>query len=239
MNQQVKVHWINTRWLWISILLGLLFGYILHDLKETNATSVFYSASDSVVELKSSSKLHADNYGTAVFIDDDGMLITNSHVVLYKKNHEYWQYDDYFIRLASENNYHEVSLLKYDTNLDIAVLKLDKNDAEYKSILIGNSEDVDFGDDVYAIGNALNYGISIEKGIVSIPRIKLEYDNIIRDVIQCDLNITPGNSGGALLDKNGKLIGITSFRTKDVNGNVVYGMAYAVPIQIIIEYIHM
>lgn len=60
-----------------------------------------------------------------------------------------------------------------------------------------------------------------------------KYDDKTRMVIQSSLNITEGNSGGALLDKNGCLVGITTFRIKDIKGDAVYGLAYSIPIDIV------
>ncbi len=83
----------------------------------------------------------------------------------------------------------------------------------------------------------MNYGISIAEGIVSAPGIEIEYEGMVREVIQIDINIASGSSGGALLDKNGKLIGITSFRLKDNKGDIVYGTGFAVPIDKVMEYV--
>ena len=90
---------------------------------------------------------------------------------------------------------------------------------------------------VYAIGNLSNYGLSITKGIVSIPHINITYNNITRNVIQCDLTISDGNSGGALVNSDGKLIGLTTFRLKDQSNNIIYGISYCIPINTVLEYI--
>ena len=85
-----------------------------------------------------------------------------------------------------------------------------------------------------------NYQILFEilKGIISNPDIVIEYDNASRQVIQCDLTIADGNSG-ALLDINGNLWEITTFRLKDNSGNVIYGIAYCIPINTVSEYLNM
>ncbi len=197
---------------------------------------IFYNAIESIVELKACSD-KMENYGTAVVIGKEGLLATNAHVVTYKSENEYRVYDKCFIRFATENEYREVSVVKYDIQEDIAILKCDSKDINFKEINIGDGKNVYFGNSVYAIGNTENGGLSITKGIVSIPHIVMEYDNIKREVIQSDLVIASGNSGGALLDEYGRLIGITSFRRKDNYGNVVYGVAYSIPIEKIIKYI--
>lgn len=101
---------------------------------------------------------------------------------------------------------------------------------------IGDSNAISAGDVVYAIGNGMNHGIGISKGIVSLPLVNIKYDDSIRIVIQCNLVINEGNSG-ALLDERGRLIGITTFRLKDGSRNVIYGMAFCIPINDVIEYL--
>ena len=90
---------------------------------------------------------------------------------------------------------------------------------------------------MYAIGNLSNYGLSISKGIVSIPHINVTYNKITRNVIQCDLTISDGNSGGALVNSKGELVGLTTFRLKDQSNNIIYGISYCIPINIVLEYI--
>lgn len=84
----------------------------------------------------------------------------------------------------------------------------------------------------------MNHGIGITEGVVSLPQINIEYEDTIRNVIQCDLIINEGNSGGALLDERGRLIGITTFRLKDNMGNIIYGVAFCIPINMVIDYLN-
>lgn len=70
-----------------------------------------------------------------------------------------------------------------------------------------------------------------------IPLLNIEYSGAVRTVIKCDLTIADGNSGGALLDSLGRLVGITTFRTKDRLGNIVYGIAYCIPINIVMRFV--
>ena len=84
----------------------------------------------------------------------------------------------------------------------------------------------------------LNNWLSITEGIISIPQINIEYEGINKIVIQWDLVINEGNSGGALINKKGQLIGITTFRLKDDKGNIIYGVAFCIPIQKGVEYLY-
>ncbi len=220
----------------IAVVLVVIIVGIIH-LIPPSAKKVYKNSIDSVVELKAYSEDVGESFGTAIFVKEDGRLVTNAHVVTYKRIGIVNTFDEYSIRFAYEENYREVELVKYDVEKDLAVLKLKGSGVEFETIDVGDSEDLDFGEKVYAIGNGSNYGLSITQGIVSIPKINIEYDGVKREVIQCDLTISAGNSGGALLDKKGKLIGITTFRTKDNQGEVIYGLVYSIPIRIVLEYV--
>ncbi len=228
-------NWIDAGWL--CVLFGALcIGAFLYS-RKVEPSSIFHQSVRGIVELKAGDGMREENYGTAVFLDQQGTLITNAHIVVRKKEHKYQPYKDYAIRFASEEGYHSVRLVRYDMDLDLAVLQLENQGVLFQAVTIGKKEKIDYGDSVYAVGNAMNYGISMEQGIISRPNVKLEYAGKSREVIQCDMNITSGNSGGALLDENGKLIGITTFRTKNMDGTVVYGLAYAIPIYTVLEYV--
>ncbi len=243
--KEKKLYWSSSRFKnkkYISILMVLacflcfLFGFFFRE-NYGSAKNVYYKTVESVVELKASDPSRGDNYGTAVFLNNSGLLVTNVHVVMYQKDGRMKEYHKLQIRLPVEESYRDVSLLKYNEELDIAVLKLNNNELNIKEIKIGNSKKIDYGDKVFSVGNMMNYGISIAEGIVSAPGIEIEYEGMVREVIQIDINIASGSSGGALLDKNGKLIGITSFRLKDNKGDIVYGTGFAVPIDKVMEYV--
>ena len=125
-----------------------------------------------------------------------------------------------------------------DSDNDLAVIAVKKVDipedtlSEIKIAQIGSSEDLVVGQQVVAIGNALGYGQSVTKGIVSAldREVTLQNDDgstISNKLIQTDAAINPGNSGGALLNMKGELIGINSAKYAD---STVEGMGYAIPI---------
>ena len=220
----------------LSLLIAITIGVIhLYPLKPDK---LFEQSMQSIVELKAVSENAGESYGTAVCIESSDVLVTNAHVVTYSKMGENIEFDEYYIRIADEEEYRTVSLVKYDIDTDIAVLKVDDPNTDLKPIKIGNSDKLSFGDEVYAIGNGSNYGLAITQGIISMPKLNIEYEDKIREVIQSDITIASGNSGGALLDDRGRLIGMTSFRTKDNQGNIVYGLVYSIPINMIVEYVN-
>lgn len=213
----------------ISVILFYLFVF------KIDANKVYNDSIQSIVEVKAVKEDIGESFGTGEIIKSDGTIITNAHVVTYTRLGIANEFDNYYIRFASEEDYREVSLIKYDSDLDLAVLKLD--DVKVKVLKTTDSSKINSGDKVYAIGNTSNKGIGISKGIISVPLVNIIYEEKTRAVIQCDLTIAQGNSGGALLNEKGKLIGITTFRTKDNLGNVIYGIVYCIPINIVLDYI--
>ena len=126
----------------------------------------------------------------------------------------------------------------YDADKDLAVIAVsldeitDEMRSQIKVATIGNSADLELGQEVVAIGNALGYGQSVTTGIISAlnREVTVSDDNggtITNRLIQTDAAINPGNSGGALLNMNGELIGINSVK---VSSSSVEGMGYAIPI---------
>lgn len=204
--------------------------------RRLSASSIFDNSKNSVVELKATQEDVGTSFGTAIIISDDADMITNAHIVTYKRLNQYYQFDKIYVRFVDEDDFREVRIIKYDLELDIAILKLNNVNRNIHSIEIGDDSKLRSGDDIYAVGNMSNYGLSITKGNISMTHVNVAYDDIIRNVIQCNLTISDGNSGGALLNHNGELVGITTFRLKDLSGNIVYCIAYCIPINTVMEY---
>lgn len=202
-----------------------------------SAKEVFNRNLLSVVEVKAMTNEVGESFGTGEFVNKDGTLVTNAHVVTYSQTGEKVQFEEFFIRFADSDDYLSVALVKFDTDLDIAVLKYEGNEHQFKAVEMNSDGKLASGDTVFAIGNAMNYGLAISSGIVSVPLVNISYDGVTRSVIQCDITIAEGNSGGALFDKNGRLVGITTFRTKDNKGVVVYGFAYCLPLATVLAYL--
>ena len=221
----------------IVILLSVIIIGFIH-VSTIAPDKIFEQSIQSIVELKAVSESAGESHGTAVCIEENNILVTNAHVVTYSKMGDNLKFDEYYIRLANETEYHQVTLVKYDLETDIAVLKVDDVSVNLEPIKIGDSDKLSFGDEVYAIGNGSNFGLAITHGIISMPKINIEYEETMREVIQSDITIASGNSGGALLDEKGRLVGVTSFRTKDNQGNIVYGLVYSIPVNIILDYVN-
>ena len=121
-----------------------------------------------------------------------------------------------------------------DESNDLAVVAVQKSDipedtlSQIKIAQLGNSDDLQVGEQVVAIGNALGYGQSVTSGWISALNRNISTDDgTSSSLIQTDAAINPGNSGGALLNMQGEVIGINSAKYAD---SAVEGMGYAIPI---------
>ena len=198
----------------IISITSIILIFIMPD-KEISANEIYQACIENVVEVRASSEEVGESFGTAEIISADGTMVTNAHVVTYTRLGVLNTFEEYSFRFSYEEDYRTAELIKYDSDKDIAVLKIsDTTGLELTPIKTADSEAIAAGDKVYAVGNAANY-----------------------EVIQCDLTIAAGNSGGALLNERGELIGLTTFRTRDNSGNVIYGIVYSIPINTFLEYV--
>ncbi len=217
--------------------LSLALFFQIKNSKELTARDIFNNNINSIVEIKAYSENVGESFGTAEFINSDGFLVTNAHVVTYTSLTATQTFDKYYIRFATDEEYLEVSLIKYNSELDIAVLQMNPTVHKFKPMKTADSSKILTGDKVYAIGNTSNYGLSMSEGLVGSPLVNINYNDTTKSVIQCSLTIAEGNSGGALVNDKGELIGITTFRLKDNSNNIIYGISYCVPINAVWEYI--
>lgn len=161
-----------------------------------------------------------ESAGSGVIVDAaNGYILTNHHVVDGAEKIQITLHDDTTL---------DAEIVGSDRDTDIAVLKVDPNNLT--ELPIGESDDVEVGDFVIAIGNPFGLGNTVTSGIVS----ALGRSGISRtgyeDFIQTDASINPGNSGGALVNMNGELVGINSAIISRSGGNV--GIGFAVPTEI-------
>ncbi len=158
--------------------------------------------------------------GSGVIVDaENGYILTNHHVVE--------NADKIMISLINEDSL-DAEVIGSDAATDIAVIKVDP--ADLTDLPIGESDDVEVGDFVIAIGNPFGLGHTVTSGIVSALGRTGISRNGYEDFIQTDASINPGNSGGALVNMNGELVGINSAIISRTGGNV--GIGFAVPSEI-------
>lgn len=179
-----------------------------------------------VVEIASFDNEESKSFGTGWFIDGC-TIVTNYHVVSYLYQNERIEFDNIEIRFYDEESYYNSSIIKYDKIKDIAYLKYDGN--HYHSYF-KTSLDYRNTDKCFSIGNFLNYGLSYKEGYISLSSINLEYNRTYSNYIQCSITIGQGDSGAPLFNKDNEVIGMITFRVKNLTGDVEQGFGYAIPI---------
>lgn len=154
--------------------------------------------------------------GSGVIISEDGYIVTNNHVIKDATEIE--------ITLNNKKSY-KAKLIGTDSKMDIALLKIDA-DEKLPYTAFANSDSVKVGEWVLAVGNPYNLTSTVTAGIVSAKARNLD-TNGIQSFIQTDAAVNPGNSGGALVNTRGELIGINTM-ISSMTGSYV-GYSFAVP----------
>lgn len=166
--------------------------------------------------------------GSGVIISDDGYILTNNHVVSTASKSSYYQVSEatnITVTLYGDETEYEAKIVGTDELTDLAVLKIEKDglvEAE-----IGDSDKVQVGEYAMAIGNPLNMQSSATTGIISAKNRTITSDGRTYKVIQTDAAINSGNSGGALINAEGKVIGINTLK---LSGSGIEGIGFAIPI---------
>lgn len=156
--------------------------------------------------------------GSGVIVDSSGIIVTNNHVI---KNGT-----DIRVALADKREF-AAKILLADERTDLAVLKIDVRDEDLPSLSLANSDNLEIGDLVLAIGNPFGVGQTVTSGIISaLARTSVGISDY-QFFIQTDAAINPGNSGGALVNMHGDLIGINSAIYSKSGGSV--GIGFSIP----------
>ncbi len=172
--------------------------------------------------------------GTGIIIgqtDTELLIVTNNHVV-----NSAQELSVGFVDEAAC----EAKVKGTDRERDLAVIAVKMEDISQETrekirvIELGKSSELQVGQQMIAIGNALGYGQSVTTGIVSALDRQVTIDDSTNTLIQTDAAINPGNSGGALLNRNGQLVGINSAKYSDTS---VEGMGYAIPVDDVVDII--
>lgn len=175
-----------------------------------------------------------ESRGTGIIMgqtDTELLLVTNNHVI-----NGATEISVGFI----DGEMAQAKVKGTDSGRDLAVLAVKMEEIPEKTkdaiqvIELGKSSELQVGQQVVAIGNALGYGQSVTTGIVSALNREVTIENNTNTLIQTDAAINPGNSGGALLNMNGQLVGINSAKYSDTT---VEGMGYAIPVDDVVDII--
>jgi serine protease Do len=156
--------------------------------------------------------------GSGVIVDASGIIVTNYHVI---KDAEQVR-----VVLADRREF-EAHILRTDQRADLAVLKIEVPGETLPTLALGDSDALEVGDLVLAIGNPFGVGQTVTSGIISgLARTAVDIGDF-RSFIQTDAAINPGNSGGALVDLDGRLVGLNTAIFSESGGSV--GIGFAIP----------
>ncbi|MCB1380481.1 MAG: DegQ family serine endoprotease [Alphaproteobacteria bacterium] len=159
-----------------------------------------------------------NSLGSGVIVDPKGVIVTNNHVIRGGT--------DIKVVLADKREF-EAHLLLADERTDLAVLQIDVRDEDLPFLSLGDSEALDVGDLVLAIGNPFGVGQTVTSGIISaLARTQVGISDY-QFFIQTDAAINPGNSGGALVNMAGELVGINTAIFSKSGGSI--GIGFAIP----------
>lgn len=162
-------------------------------------------------------------FGSGVILSEDGYIVTNNHVIDGAQNIKV---------ILNDKREFEAELVGTDPSTDIALLKINADDLSY--LTYGNSDDLKLGEWVLAVGNPFNLTSTVTAGIVSARARNLginEDSYSIESFIQTDAAVNPGNSGGALVNQQGNLVGINTAIASQTGSYA--GYSFAVPVSIV------
>ncbi len=164
----------------------------------------------------------ARGFGSGVILSDDGYIVTNNHVIEDAQNIKV---------ILDDKREFEARLVGTDPSTDIALLKIEEEGLPY--LTYGESDDLKLGEWVLAVGNPFNLTSTVTAGIVSARARNLginENDMSVESFIQTDAAVNPGNSGGALVNQQGQLVGINTAIASQTGS--YSGYSFAVPVSI-------
>ena len=169
--------------------------------------------------------------GSGIIISEDGYILTNNHVVSSStsESSSYYQISEatkVSVTLFNDETEYEAKIVGQDEQTDLAVIKIEKNGLTKAEF--ADSDDVKVGEFAMAVGNPVNMTSTVTTGIVSAVNRKItDSDGKTYKCIQTDAAINSGNSGGALVNSEGKVIGINTLK---LSGTGIEGIGFAIPI---------
>ena len=167
--------------------------------------------------------------GSGVIISQDGYILTNNHIVSTSSNtSSFYQVSDatkVTVKLYNDETSYEAKIIGKDETTDLAVIKIEKTNLP--AATLGNSDELKVGEFSMAIGNPLGMESTVTAGIISAVNRTITSDGRNYTVIQTDAAINSGNSGGALVNSKGEVIGINTLK---LSGTGIEGIGFSIPI---------
>lgn len=167
--------------------------------------------------------------GSGIIISEDGYILTNNHIVSTSSTESYYSVSEatkITVTLFNDDNEYEAKIIGTDEQTDLAVIKIEKTGLSKAEF--ADSDNVKVGEFAMAVGNPLGMQSSITCGVISaVNREVTDSDGKKYTLIQTDAAINSGNSGGALVNSEGKVIGINTLK---LSGTGIEGMGFAIPI---------
>ena len=169
--------------------------------------------------------------GSGIIISEDGYIVTNNHVIDTSSSNSSYSYYDISeatsvkIKLHGSEELFDAKIVGKDSQTDLAVLKIDKTGLTAAEF--ADSDTATVGEFAMAVGSPLGLDTTVTTGIISAVNREVEADGTVYTCIQTDAAINSGNSGGALVNGDGKVIGINTLK---LSGSGVEGIGFAIPI---------
>ena len=190
----------------------------------------YTTTSNSIFGFGSPSTSTATATGSGIIISEDGYIVTNNHVVDTSSSNSYSYYDiseatSVKVKLYGSDETYDAKIVGKDSQTDLAVLKIDKTDLTAAEF--ADSDQAVVGEFVMAVGSPLGLDTTVTTGIISAVNREVESEGTKYVCIQTDAAINSGNSGGALVNSDGKVIGINTLK---LSGSGVEGIGFAIPI---------
>ena len=185
---------------------------------EYSVSSIFYKGSSNTATAE----------GSGVIISEDGYILTNNHIINSSSSSSYYEVgkaNKITVYLYNDETEYEGTIIGTDEQTDLAVIKIDKTGLTVAEL--GDSDSVQVGEFAMAIGNPLGMQSSVSSGTISAVNRSVTSDNVTYKLIQTDAAINSGNSGGALVNSQGQVIGINTLK---MSGSGIEGMGFAIPI---------
>lgn len=171
----------------------------------------------------------AEASGSGIIITEDGYILTNNHVISSESSSSYYsitEATEIIVYLYNDTTPYTATVIGTDSYTDLAVIKIEKDDLTPATL--GNSDSVQVGEFAMAVGNPLGMASSITCGVVSaVDREVTDDEGNEYTAIQTDAAINSGNSGGALVNSQGEVIGINTLK---LSGTGIEGIGFAIPI---------